>query len=294
MARCASRWKTSLVRFCISSDDRVSLRLTSVIGAVILAAPFAWGDGAVIPPVPDAAHEAQVVFLGERHDNAAHHAVQAAWVEALAPKALVFEMLTADQARRATPEARRDAARLEESLGWTEAGWPDFAMYFPIFEAAPEAAVIGASVPRSQVRGLMQQDLGQVVDAATREKFGLGAPLPAAQQSAREALQRAAHCDALPDTMLPMMVDVQRLRDAALADAALAALSQTGGPVVVITGNGHAREDWGAPYLTRFAAPDVAVFTLGQGEVGQFPDGGFSQVVDGPAVDRGDPCDAFK
>jgi hypothetical protein len=62
----------------------------------------------------------------------------------------------------------------------------------------------------------------------------------------------------------------------------------------VITGNGHAREDWGAPHALRIAAPDVTYFTIGQGEAGQMPDGGFGLTLDGPTVDRGDPCDAFR
>jgi hypothetical protein len=36
--------------------------------------------------------------------------------------------------------------------------------------------------------------------------------------------------------------------------------------VVIITGNGHARTDWGVPALLAVAAPDVTVFALGQFE----------------------------
>ena len=90
-----------------------------------------------------------------------------------------------------------------------------------------------------------------------------------------------------------MMVSVQRLRDAALARAASDALKKYGPPVVVITGNGHARTDWGAPYVLEQATPEIKIFALGQGESGQGPDGGFDIVSDAPAVSRGDPCAAF-
>jgi uncharacterized iron-regulated protein len=133
-----------------------------------------------------------------------------------------------------------------------------------------------------------------VIGADTVQLFALNTPLPEDQQAAREALQRTAHCNALPDDLLPRMVSVQRVRDAALAQAALDALETTGGPVVVITGNGHARQDWGAPFLLRLADATVDVFSIGQGEAGQIPDGGFGFVADAPAVDRGDPCDAFR
>ena len=239
------------------------------------------------------ASKAQIIFLGEQHDNAAHHNRQAAWVAALEPSALVFEMLTGEQAAAIQPKDRNDATRLAEVTGWEASGWPDFSMYYPIFAAAPEAQIYGAGVPPSRVRGLMSDELDEVAGDLT-QRFALNLPLPALQQEAREALQMAAHCDALPEEMLPMMVSVQRLRDAFLAGAALDALAQTGGPVVVITGNGHAREDWGAPFMIRASTPELSVFTLGQGEAGQTPEGGFGAVLDGPAVDRGDPCDAFR
>ena len=61
----------------------------------------------------------------------------------------------------------------------------------------------------------------------------------------------------------------------------------------MITGNGHARKDWGAPYYVTFAAPDVSVASLGLGEEGASPDGGFDTVESTKGVDRGDPCAAF-
>ena len=263
------------------------------LGAVLMAAPF-WSQATEsFPAPPPEALAADVIFLGEQHDNPGHHALQAEWVAALRPRAVVFEMLTTEQSGRITPDVLRDSDTLEQLLGWTASGWPDFDMYFPVFAAAPDAGIFGAAVPRERVRGLMRDDLHAVAPELT-ERFALDAPLPQAEQEQREALQKAAHCDALPDGMLPMMVSVQRLRDAALADAALRALESAGAPVVVITGNGHAREDWGAPFLLRKVAPDVAVFTLGQGEAGQAPQGGFGAVVDGPTVDRGDPCAAFR
>ncbi|MEP2641305.1 ChaN family lipoprotein [Roseobacter sp.] len=254
-----------------------------------MAAPFAVAQ----TPLPGAAQGADIVFLGEQHDNPDHHARQAEWVAALAPKALVFEMLTTDQAARATDDARQTQGTLQAALGWDAAGWPDFAMYYPIFTAAPEAAIYGAGVPRDDIRGVMEHDVTAIFGAADAARFGLDAPLPLAQQTARQALQAQAHCDALPQMLLPMMVSVQRLRDASLARAALAAFAETGGPVVVITGNGHARTDWGAPVYLRHADPALDVIAIGQGEAGQDPAGAFDGTVDGAAVDRGDPCDAF-
>ena len=123
--------------------------------------------------------------------------------------------------------------------------------------------------------------------------FGLATPLPDDERTVREADQQAAHCGALPDNLLPAMVDIQRLRDATLARAALRAFEAVGGPVVVVTGNGHARRDRGVPIYLQQAAPDLKIFALGQSEAGQV-NGTFDMVLSAPEVSRPDPCGAFK
>ncbi|MFD0859674.1 ChaN family lipoprotein [Roseovarius aquimarinus] len=237
---------------------------------------------------------AQDVFvMGEVHDNPAHHAVQAERVAQIQPAAIVFEMLTEDQAARVTPELRNDPEALADALGWDQSGWPDFSFYHPIMTAAPEARILGAGIPREAVRGLSETGLAETFGDGA-EAFGLAEPLPEAERAAREALQAAAHCDALPPEMLPIMVDIQRLRDAALARAALEAWRETGGPVAVITGNGHARKDSGMPALLARAAPELRIHSLGQGEDSTPPGGGFDEIADSPAPVRGDPCEAFR
>jgi uncharacterized iron-regulated protein len=79
-----------------------------------------------------------------------------------------------------------------------------------------------------------------------------------------------------------------------LAQVALQALDETGGPVVVITGNGHARTDWGMPATLARARRDVKVVSVGQGEDDQAPTGRFDLVVMSPLVQREDPCLAFR
>lgn len=233
------------------------------------------------------------MFLGELHDNPAHHLRQAEYVAELSPTALVFEMLTQAQADLVTPELVADEAALEAALGWNASGWPDFSMYYPIFAAAPEAAYFGAAVPRDVARAAMAEGMASAF-RGDADAYGLTAVLPEWQQAEREALQLAAHCDAMPAEMLPVMVDIQRLRDAELAYSAVQAFEAHGGPVVVITGNGHARMDWGAPVYLMAAAPGLRVMSLGQGEEDVPPSGRFDVVESAPEVDRGDPCAAFR
>ena len=238
-------------------------------------------------------------MLGEVHDNALHHINQARIVEALNPAALVFEMIEPADALEVTPEMRGNSVLLEETLQWNSRGWPDFSMYYPILSAAPEAAIFGASLPRETVRQAVSKGAASVFgDAASL--FGVDNDLPPDQLEQRIKLQQEAHCGALPEDLLPGMVEAQRLRDAALAKATIAAWAQAedgaAGPVVVITGNGHAREDWGVPAMLRryFAEdPDIDIRSLGQFEVEAPSDAAYTLTTETPAAEREDPCAAF-
>ncbi|AFO92333.1 hypothetical protein D1822_13055 [Phaeobacter inhibens] len=250
----------------------------------------------VVPRLTDA----DVVFLGEVHDNPTHHQVQAELIAALAPAAVVWEMITPAQAAGLTPDLLRDGPALAEALDWAQSGWPDFALYQPVFAAGHGAAQVGALVPRADTRRAMEQGVARFFGGEATA-YGLTEPLLEAEQAAREADQMANHCNAMPAEMLPVLVDLQRLRDAALARGVVTALDQltdgiVGQPraqVVVVTGNGHARLDRGAPVALRLARPDLKIVALGQSEGGQI-NGVFDVLLDASPVSRPDPCLAFQ
>jgi hypothetical protein len=237
----------------------------------IAAALALWAGAAGAAELPPA----DIYVLGEVHGNPVHHARQAEMVAEIAPSAVVFEQLTEEQAGRIAPGTPRDAATLGPLLDWAESGWPDIAFYAPIM-AATDAPILGAA--------------GAPGDLSA---YGLDEPLPGPQQAAREALQAAAHCDALPPEMLPDFVARQRAIDAQFAARTLAALDRFGAPVVLVTGNGHARSDWAVPAAIVRVRPGVRVYTVVQGEDGRVPPGG-DLVLDAPAPERGDPCEAFR
>ena len=234
---------------------------------------------------------ADVVILGEVHDNPFHHSAQAELIDALDPAAVVWEMLTPDTAARFNNGWLDQPGHLEQAIAMAEANWPDFDLYLPVLVAAQGRAIYGGLVPREAARRAADLGIGAIFGVGAAE-YGLMVPLPADERARRLDEQRAAHCYALPEEMLPLMVDIQRLRDATLARAAITAMEETGGPVVVITGNGHARRDGGVPdYLAR-VRPGLTVFALGQSESGAIA-GRFDALRDAPAVDRPDPCLAF-
>lgn len=236
-------------------------------------------------------HLATVIILGEIHDNPEHHSIQAQITSEIQPSALVFEMFNAPQAE--TINARRwsggEIMALGDEFDWDKSGWPPFAYYAEIIQANPEGIVFGGATPRDDVRDAMFEGAA-VIFGEGADLFGLEQPLPADQQTDREANQMEAHCNALPADMLPGMVEAQRLRDAILADTVFRALDEVGGPVIVITGNGHTREDWGVPATLRRVAPDLVVMTLGQFETEPEGDQPFTHTHVSSSVDREDPC----
>jgi len=261
---------------------------------------FCFGLACALPafaetPVPDAdtlaaMAQADVVLLGEIHDNGMHHRVQAAVIAALSPTAVVFEMLSPAQAALVNA-ADGDAAGLGERIGWEAAGWPDFALYLPIFEALGDAEVIGMALTRDRVRAAFADGAAAVFGEGAAA-YGLTEPLPEAEQTTREQMQFEAHCDAMPLEMMSGMVEAQRLRDAHFARVTLQALNDHGAPVVVIVGNGHVHTEWGMPVYLARAAPDVTSYAFAFVE-GPQNGTSFDGTLTTPAPTRGDPCAAF-
>ncbi|MEM9779940.1 MAG: ChaN family lipoprotein, partial [Pseudomonadota bacterium] len=264
-------------------------------GALLLAPPVASQEVSVEALI-DIAGDHDVVIVGEVHGSPKHHEIQADLARALKPVALVFEMLGPTEAQTAN-RMRADGASADEiaaALEWEASGWPDFALYHQIMVVAPSARMFGADGGRDHLRAAVSSTAAEVFgDGAAR--FGLTTPLPTEQQTAREAGQAEAHCNALPESMLPGMVEAQRLRDAWLAEAVLIAQDTVGpGLVLVITGNGHARRDWGVPAVLAVAAPDLRVHTHGQFATAPATGAPFDSYTLAPVPEQGDPCAAFR
>ena len=230
-------------------------------------------SGAFVAPetVEDAAAKADVVLLGEKHDNEDHHRLQARLIRAMIGAgrrpAVVFEMITED--RQGALDAwlsqqPADAAGLGDAVGWEESGWPAWSTYRPIAEAALTAALPlrAGSLPRPLAKE-PGQDRPSPLDPARQARLGLDEPLsePLATRMTRELFE--AHCELVPEASLAPILQVQRIRDAVLADnvAMALALPETDG-AVLITGGGHARSDLGVPlYLSRLA-PGRSLVTI--------------------------------
>ena len=160
---------------------RISLLVAPLI-ALGLTAPAALAQTTQGSVSLEDLPETDVVFLGEIHDNPSHHTRQAELVAQIAPVAVVYEMLTTDQAAQIHPEDLADETALAELLDWENSGWPDFSMYYPIFEASGEAAIFGAALPREEARAVDGRPVGEVFGPSAGF-YGLDEPLPGDMQN---------------------------------------------------------------------------------------------------------------
>ncbi len=254
---------------------------------------------------------ADFVMLGEKHDNADHHRLQARLLAAMAEAGrrpvVGFEMITGAQApalERHLAARPGDARGLGAALDWEGRGWPQWRAYRPIARAAldNDLAIAAAGMPRETARRVAAQGFA-ALDPGRVSRLGLDAPLDPAGQAALEDELRAAHCDLLPDSLLPAMARVQRARDAVMADNLLRA-AEGGDGGVLITGAGHARKDRGVPAAIARLRPGATQASLAFVEV----EGGmdeplayaehygaerlpFDVVWFTPRVDDDDPCE---
>ena len=221
----------------------------------------------------EAARRATFVLLGEKHDNADHHLFQAKVLRVLAaerPTAVVLEMLRPEQQDalerflRAHP---RDAAGLGTALDWANSGWPAWATYQPIAEAALNAGAplrVGDAA-RTTLRAVGQKGWA-ALPPGEPARLGLDAELP---EPARKELLRElgeSHCGMMGPAAVQRMYGVERLRDASLADAMVQA-SRDRALVVLIAGNGHTRRDWAVPWYLARRAPERGVLSISPMEV---------------------------
>ncbi|HEX7478757.1 MAG TPA: ChaN family lipoprotein, partial [Polyangiales bacterium] len=198
--------------------------------------------------------DSELVLLGESHDNADHHRLEAELLEAVLAKGrkptVVFEMLELGKQAtidRALAEHPQDVDGLGAAVDWSSSGWPSWSLYRPVFASAIGARLplAAAGLDRPTAMHIAREGLA-ALDPGLVAKFALDTALPALEQAQMRAEMKQSHCGLLPNSILDSMVLVQRARDAQLAER-LHARSVPGQGAVLIAGTGHVRNDRGVP-----------------------------------------------
>ena len=251
------------------------------------------------------------VLLGEKHDNADHHVLQARLLRALVSAgrrpAVAFEMLTTDRAAAIAAQLAADpknADGLAEAVDWKRSGWPDWSLYRPLAQATLDAGlpVLAGNIPTATARAVARGD-ASALDPTLTATYALDRPPPQNVLVAMTAELREAHCGHLPERFVDGMVTAQRARDAQMAAAMLGA-GPNGG--VLIAGAGHVRSDRGVPAYLRAREPEASVASVAFLEVraGRTTPGDYAATWGGalpfdyvwftPRVDDRDPCESFR
>lgn len=237
--------------------------------------------------------DADIVLLGELHDNAEHHRLRGRLIAQFATldTTVVAEHLPANRRVRfrGATDADLEAAGFNRK-GW---GWP---LHAPLFEAirAAELRLVGGNLPAGMSKELFAR--GEAALPLTVAALVKDASLnPQATRQLRQDLVDG-HCGKLPEKYLAPMQLVQRATDTSMADVLMASR-----PSVLIAGNGHVRRDYGVPQVVAAVAPQLSVVSIGFVERGNAAQelikseaGRYDVLWLTDKTERADPCENFR
>ncbi len=239
----------------------------------------------------DPAASAQVLLLGEKHDNGNGHQlranelrtrIEAGWRPAIAMEQFDRENQNLlDAAMRDCSDAACVVARA--APGKSSWNW-DF--YKPVISLAMEykLPLLAANLSRADAGKVIQGGMASALETGVVSRYGLDKPVPTAVLLPQVEEVRTGHCNMLPEDMLAPMARAQVARDVVMAET-LRPFAERG--VVLIAGNGHVRRDIGAPYWLR----TQGLTTWSVGYIEQLAaEGEFDSERPIAAIERPDPC----
>lgn len=231
------------------------------------------------------ATQPKIVLLGEIHDHEVGHQARLAWLQRALDDgwrpALALEQFDIEHQALLT-QAQAECADDMECIVQKANGsgfWP-WPYYYPVLQLAQQyqLPLIAANLSRSDASRLMRD-----VNAIPVAMPWLAEHLNTVDESWSQAMAaevRQAHCNKLPESIVPGMARAQLARDAVMAHVLKQHASRG---VVLLAGNGHVRRDLGVP---RWLARSVAIGFITVEQDAE----PFDVVVRLPKHDQGDPC----
>lgn len=212
---------------------------------------------------------ANVLLLGETHDNTQHHELQQkllkARIESGARPALMMEQLDAES-QPALDQALAGSDR-DEVLGNVNAlvKFTDWAAYSPLLAIAVDnkLPVIAANIPNRHLQPVIWNGYA-AYDAAELKRLAVEEVWNDKRQDFLARNMGGAHCGKLKDELRAGLSRSQRLRDALMVDSAISSIARG---VVAIVGSSHARRDIGLPLYFAARDPAASIVSIGFVEV---------------------------
>ena len=245
-----------------------------------------------------AIHYADIILLGEIHDNMFHHRARADLIGKIQSKefAIVSEHLVSGSETAYSGRLLEDL----ETIGFNKKAWswPIHEVLYKKFEELG-LPVFGGN--------LSQEDINNIY---VGKKFSQSDTLtPIVKRSALDNKSKdkllndlvVGHCGVVQEDFLSFMFKVQRFRDASMAYIASKVT-----PAIVIAGNGHVRRDYGIPQILKKMNPNSNIISIAFLEIdkpSEMTDNlikKFSKDVDTDyiwlteAVSRVDPCEKLR
>jgi uncharacterized iron-regulated protein len=281
--------KSMLLKFLLLSAPFTLL--CSSVGAQII--DLKNGAEISVEDMVSRARGADMLLLGEFHDNIFHHRERGIFLKLLAQPAMtvVSEHLPV---KSAVVFSGSTLSALELA-GFDKNAWA-WPLHEPLFDNISLAGykLVGGNLAKGVAkdlakngRGNLNQAMREVVERAT---------LNAKSAKALDQDLIDGHCGQLPEKYLAPMQLIQRATDSSFA---LTMIENK--PAILIAGNGHVRKDYGVPQVINAIAPDIKIISIGFHErhddvKEQLPtlNGLYDFVWFTDAASRSDPCAGFK
>jgi uncharacterized iron-regulated protein len=241
---------------------------------------------------------ADIVIVGEQHDDASAHEVQRAIAEetfaAWPGCAVSLEMLERNEQPIVDAYLRGEITKDEfvtrtNSRDWASKGsWDDF--YQPVIDAAKDAGapVIAANAPREYVRRARTEGYEALAALPPEERANFSIPAgdpPATYRQRFKDLMSGDGAHQVSDAQVDDVLRSQRMWDATMAESIVKAwnAAPSGGKVVHLVGQFHSEYDGGLVSEIQHRAPTARILTIsvqkGEAYVMRAEDRGKADVV---------------
>lgn len=273
---------------------------------------------------------AEVIYLGEKHDNARQHEIQLQVLEALISKgkrpSIGFEFFTTGETSllmdftqpsapimNMKPNDHNPESVLRQALGWDHRSNEEWSYYFKLIELArknqlPTFATdipwgLSSRITRVGVENLHPTELSLLVDTGLNDSDY--------EELMLEEFTNA-HCGYRNEEMFRRMYQAWIARNDAMAQSIVNTLeANPQNPVVMIVGFGHLRHSMGIPERVAYLRPETKQINFAMMEISQEPSSlesylpefeingrTFRQDFDylwfTPRQEMEDPCKAFR